>query len=146
MTKKTRISVILCTMLINTLLLGGCYQRNNDMPMAQLPSHPIRVVKTRQEGWVAVPSRCPVVHDQFGNLDLSKNLGCATQYNLAKMIANPTDLLPKNRQYKATASPMISQYQRYKADRANVNSSGDESNTVASLQNLSNSAVSATTR
>lgn len=121
--------------LIATVLLSGCYQRNNDMPMAQLPQHPIRVVRDAHHKLIVVAPRCPVVHDEFGHLDLSKNLGCATQYNLAKMIANPSDLLPKNRNYKATASPMISQYQRYKEDVAS-NKAYKKSNVTDALQNI----------
>ena len=104
--------------LFSALALTGCIKSGTD----NLPDHRIAVVSDpEQKGrLVALPRKCPDWYKESGdglNNNYNDSFGCAQNYNLAKMIVQPGDLIRGRTPSSADAAPGVLSIERYRSDK-----------------------------
>ncbi len=113
---SARISALL------TLVACGLLTACVDSPTSSMPDHRIAVLTdpNAKGKLVAVPKSCPEWEQEMGDgleNDYPANFGCAQNYNLAKMIVEPNDLVRGRVPSMADANPGVLSIERYRADK-----------------------------
>lgn len=103
---------------ILALGLSGCIRTATD----NLPDHRIGVMNDPEVPghYVAVAPKCPDFESYAGdglNNDFYSSFGCAHQYNLAKSIVHPQDLVRGREPSAADAAPGVLSIERYREDK-----------------------------
>jgi hypothetical protein len=111
-------NAILLSCMITAVALTGCIQTAG----TNRPDHRIAVISDAQNRGklVAVPKSCPMWEDNMGDgleNHFDNHFGCSQNYNLAKTIVEPGDLVRGREPDMADSSTGVLSIERYRTDK-----------------------------